>query len=285
MKGKRLMDFNIRKTAGEHMFVVAHRGVAGGNIPCNTMTAYEIALKQGADMIETDLNTTKDGKLVIFHPKMEPHHLRCEGYITDKTYEEVQQLRYVNYDNAPTQFGLVAFDDLLENFKGRCYINIDKFWDNPAEIYKAIKRHNMIDQVLVKSTVSDKVLDVLEEIAPELMFMPVVSEQHPHHEALMKRNINYVGVEVLFKKDDSYLATPEFMDKMHSDGKLVWVNSIIYNHIAQLSGEHSDDTAFTVSYDYGWGWLADRGFDIIQTDWPIMLINYLKESGKYYKNK
>ena len=65
------MDFNIRKTAGEHMFVVAHRGVAGGNIPCNTMTAYEIALKQGADMIETDLNTTKDGKLYDYTPAYE----------------------------------------------------------------------------------------------------------------------------------------------------------------------------------------------------------------------
>ena len=28
---------------------------------------------------------------------------------------------------------------------------------------------------------------------------------------------------------------------------------------------------------------ADQGYDIIQTDWPIMLVNYLKESGKYYK--
>ena len=278
------MIFDIKKTASEHIFVVAHRGTAGGNIPCNTITSYEIALKQGADMIETDVSKTADGKLVIFHPKMEPAHLNSSLRIPEMTYDEVKEkLRYVNYDNAPTPFGVESFDDLLETFKGRCYINVDKFWDNPEEIYRAVKRHGMTEQVLVKSTVNENVIKVLEELAPEIPFMPVVSEQHPEHESLMKKNINYIGAEVLFKKDDSAVASPEFIEKMHRDGKLVWVNSIIYNYIAQLSGEHSDDTAFTVSYDYGWGWLADRGFDIIQTDWPIMLINYLKESGKYKK--
>lgn len=278
------MNFNLKESAKKHIIVVAHRGVAGGNIPCNTIPAYEIALRQGADMIETDISMTYDGELVIFHPSMEPHHLRSDKKIPLLTYDEIKELRYVNTDNAPTQFGVEKFDDLLETFKGRCYINVDKFWDHPAEIYKAIKRHNMIDQVLVKSTINENVLATLEELAPELMFMPVVSEAHPEHENLMKRNINYTGVEVLFKKDNSPLASREFMDKMHRDGKLVWVNSIIYSYTAQLSGEHSDDTAHTVSYDYGWGWLADRGFDIIQTDWPMMLINYLKESGKYTRN-
>ena len=70
---------------------------------------------------------------------------------------------------------------------------------------------------------------------------------------------------------------------MHRDGKLVWANSIIYNYKTQLSAGHSDDTALSESMDLGWGWLANKGFDLIQTDWPLMLINYLKEIGKYYK--
>ena len=31
------------------------------------------------------------------------------------------------------------------------------------------------------------------------------------------------------------------------------------------------------------GMLADQGFDFIQTDWPIMLINFLKSTGRYYR--
>lgn len=274
---------DLREAAKGHKLIVAHRGVSGGNIPCNTIASYEIALKQGADMLETDISRTADGKLVIFHPSMEPIHLYCNRRIPRMTWEEVKTLRYANYDNTPTQFGVESFDDFLEQFKGRCYINIDKFWGCPEDIYQTVKRHGMLDQILVKSSVSEKVLKVLEDLAPELPFMPIVEEHHPMHEDLLKRNIHYVGVEVLFEKEDSELASEEFINRMHRDGKLVWVNSIIYNYRAQLSGGHSDDSALCDSMEYGWGWLADRGFDLIQTDWTSMLINFLKETNRYYK--
>ena len=277
------MKFDLLSTAKEHQFIVAHRGVSGGNIPCNTMTAYETALKQGADMIEVDVDMTSDGVLVIFHPKMEKKHLGLDGSINDMTWDEVSKLRYVNYDRKPTQFGLLLFDDVLEHFKDRCYINVDKFWGHPVEIQEAIRRHGISDQILVKSALDGNVVSVLKEVAPSLPFMPIVKSSHPEHEALMNSGINYVGVEVLFSKEDMEVASPEFIDRMHRDGKLVWVNSIIYDVRAQLSAGHSDDTALSESMEKGWGWLADRGFDVIQTDWPLMLINYLKETNRYFK--
>lgn len=277
------MNFNLYEKSKENIIVVAHRGASGGNIPCNTMTAYEIALKQGADMIEVDVSCSSDGKLFLFHPGMETEHLNKDIELDKMPFDEIKKLRYVNYDNTPTQFGISLFDDFLEQFKDRCFINIDKFWHNPEKIYETIKRHGMIEQMLVKSKISKNVLPVLENLCPELPFLPIVSEEHPMHKDLMKRNINYIGAEVLFEKDDSPLAGKEFIDMMHNDGKLVWVNSIIYDYLDQLSGGHSDDTAMTVSEDFGWGWLADRGFDFIQTDWTMMLVDYLKRSGKYYK--
>lgn len=279
------MNFNLAEKAKENIIVVAHRGVSGGNIPCNTLAAYEIALKQGADMIEVDVNNTLEGNLVIFHPGMEIPHLNMPVYIPLTNTKSVHKLRYVNADNTPTQFRVASFDDFLEQFKGRCYINIDKFWDNPKKIYEAIKRHGMIDQVLVKSSVNVKVLKTLENLCPELPFMPIVKENHLSHEELMERNINYVGVECVFAKDTAPIAQDEFIEKMHGDGKLVWMNSIIYNYKDQLCGGHSDDTALTVSEDDGWGWIADKNVDFIQTDWTMMLIDYLKRTGKYYKNK
>lgn len=277
------MKFDLRETARDHRLIVAHRGTCGGNIPCNTMPAYETALKQGADMLETDLNLTADGKLVLFHPGCERIQLGSQKRIPELTWEEVRTLRYRNADQTPTQFGVEAFDDFLEAFKGRCYINIDKFWGHPREIYEAIKAHNMVDQVLVKSEVTEDVLRVLEEVAPELPFMPIVREVHPWHEALRNRDINYVGVECLFQNDDSYLASSEFMGRMHRDGKLIWVNAIIYDYLEQLSGGHSDDTALCVDMEDGWGWLADRSIDMIQTDWTGLLIQFLKDTNRYYR--
>ena len=277
------MNFNLREKAKENIIVVAHRGAAGGNIPCNTMASYEIALKQGADMIEVDVSCSKDEKLFLFHPGMEKEHLKIRGSLKRKNFSDIQKLRYVNPDDTPTQFGIASFDDFLEHFKGRCYINIDKFWDNPEKIYEAINRHGMSEQMLVKSKVNKKVFTVLEELCPTLPYMPIVNGTHPEHERLLKKNINYVGVEAVFASDGMEVASDEFVERMHKDNKLVWINSIIFDYKEQLAGGHSDDTALTVSEDYGWGWIADKGADFIQTDWTMMLVDYLKRSNKYYR--
>lgn len=277
------MNFDLREKAKENIIIVAHRGASGGNIPCNTLASYEIALSQGADMIEVDVSISADGRLFLFHPMMELSHLGKPVLLRAMPFSLIKKLHYVNYDRVPTQFTLASFDDFLEQFKGRCYINIDKFWSNPEKIYAAIKRHNMQDQILVKSKASEKVFDFMESFAPELAFMPIVNENCNCHEELMRRKINYIGIETCFKTDDAPVAQDEFIEKIHADGKLLWVNSIIFSHKKQLAGGHSDDTALTKDPYLGWGHLADKGYDFIQTDWPMMLIDYLKKNEKYYK--
>ena len=46
--------------------VIAHRG-ASAYAPENTMPAFELALRQGADMLELDVQRSADGVLVVFH--------------------------------------------------------------------------------------------------------------------------------------------------------------------------------------------------------------------------
>jgi glycerophosphoryl diester phosphodiesterase len=46
--------------------LIAHRG-ASWDAPEHTLAAYELALKQGADFVEPDLQLTKDGVLVCLH--------------------------------------------------------------------------------------------------------------------------------------------------------------------------------------------------------------------------
>ena len=275
---------NIFETAKKKIIIAAHRGVAAGNIPCNTMPAYKTALLQGADMIEIDVDMSADGKLYIFHPGMEPCHLGQRCHINEMTAEEISALRYINYDRVKTQFPLNTLDEIFEEFKGKCFINVDKFWGHPEEIYHAIKRHAIGEQILVKSAPSEAVFGVLRDLAPELAFMPIVSKTHPLHERLMSEGINYVGAEVLFGDDTDEVASADFIERMHRDGKLVWVNSIIYDVRAQIAAGHSDDAAICGDADYGWGYLARLGFDIIQTDWTSMLRDYLSKNGLLYKN-
>ena len=120
---------------------------------------------------------------------------------------------------------------------------------------------------------------MLEEVAPDVPFMPIVRDTHPEHENLMRRKINYIGAEVLFREESAEVASPAFLDRMHRDGKLVWANAIIYNYREQLSAGHSDDRSLTGDPADGWGWLAKRGFDLIQTDWPLMMREYLESEN------
>ena len=46
--------------------VIAHRG-ASAYAPENTMPAFELAVRQGADMLELDVLRSADGALVVFH--------------------------------------------------------------------------------------------------------------------------------------------------------------------------------------------------------------------------
>jgi glycerophosphoryl diester phosphodiesterase len=278
------MEFDLRKTAKEKIILVAHRGVSGGNIPCNTLPAYEGALAQGADMIEIDVTMSKDGQLFIFHPGMESAHLNQQCRIQDMTAEEVRGLRFVNQDNAITQFGLNTLDEILEAFKGRCYINCDKFWDYPRQISDRIRAHGMMEQMLVKTAPSKEMFDIIETYAPDVQYMVIVKKDaEAVHRELMQRGINYMGQELLFETEESPLCSPQYLEQLRKDNILSWANAIVYNHKAVLAAGHSDDTALSEDMEKGWGWLARRGFDFIQTDWPIMVKMYLEQQGLLYR--
>src|SRR6185436_1813637 len=46
--------------------LVAHRG-ASAYAPEHTLAAYRLAIEQGADFVEQDLQLTKDGRLICLH--------------------------------------------------------------------------------------------------------------------------------------------------------------------------------------------------------------------------
>ena len=278
------MAMNLQQTAKEKIIVVAHRGESAGNIPCNTIASYDCAVRHGADMIEIDANISADGTLYSFHPKMEGRHLgRPELRINNLTDAEIRELRYLNYDRAPTEWGICTLDEIFERYKNKCYINVDKFWLYPREISDCIRRHGIIDQIIVKTGPKAELFDIIEGYAPEIQYLPIVTKDDGVHEMLLGRNINYVGAEVVFTDETTGVGSVEYIEKLHKAGKLVWANAIIYNYKKQLSAGHSDDYSIAYDPEGGWGWLADRGYDIIQTDWTLAMSLFLEKTGRLYR--
>lgn len=69
----------------------AHRG-ASGYRPENTMSAFEHALAIGATGIETDVQMTRDGKLVLIHDESLKRTTGRDALVAEVDYSELQQL-------------------------------------------------------------------------------------------------------------------------------------------------------------------------------------------------
>ena len=261
----------------ESPYIVAHRGVYGANVPCNTLASYQTALSHGADVIELDVSRSKDGELFVFHPGMERVFLETDKRIPDLTAQEVKELRLVNYDHVPTTYPVPTFAEALALLKDKAYINVDKFWTDVEGISKAIKKAGVEKQVIVKSLIREEsLLDYVEKYASEYMFMAIVRKTDTATPLMQGRNINYIGTEVLFRQDDEEVISDEYIRSMHERGYLVWVNSILYNERDIIAGDHTDDMALWKDPDRGWGWLIDKKVDFIQTDWVLALKQYMQ---------
>ena len=68
----------------------AHRG-ASSYAPENTMSAFRLGLEMGAGGIETDVQRTKDGVLVLFHDDTLARVTGQSGSIKDYTYAQLQE--------------------------------------------------------------------------------------------------------------------------------------------------------------------------------------------------
>lgn len=262
------------------VMIASHRGAAAGNVPCNSFEAYKAALRFGADIIELDVSRSTDGVLYAFHPRMEPVFLKSEKLISELHSSEVDKMRLVNQDGAYTQYEVPHFYEVLEMLRGKAYINIDKFWGCPDDISKMVRTLGMQDQVLIKTTVSEENFRRVEEVASDLPYMVIARDTDDFSDNLLKRNMRYVGVEALFEREDAPIAQKDYIESLRKNGLIAWVNSIVYNYKTVLSAGHTDDVAVSKSEAEGWGWLVDRGFGIIQTDWPLHLRMYLEKIGK-----
>ena len=263
----------------DNVQVVAHRGAAGSNIPCNTIPAFDIALKGGASILEMDLFKSTDGKIFIFHTGKEPYQLNKNIDLRKLDSEEIKKLRLINVDFNPTQWGINSFDDVLEHFKGRCILNLDRIGDCIPDVINVVKRHNMKEQILLKHAPIPSVLKIIKDVAPDYMFMPIYMEEDNASEIIEKMNINYIGAELVFKTEESPIIQPDYIESMKKSGKALWGNAVLYNHKIPLSAGHTDDVSMIDDPDKGWGWLVDHGFDIIQTDWTYQCCKYLKDRG------
>jgi len=100
------------------MFVnYAHRG-ASEYYAENTFSSFYAGLDMGANGIETDVQRTRDGKLVLYHDDTLMRCTGATGKVADYTYEELRQLEVTNAKTGRCD-KIVLFEDFLHHFGWR----------------------------------------------------------------------------------------------------------------------------------------------------------------------
>ncbi len=267
------------------ILVAAHQGVAGGGyLLGNTLDAFRAALKDGADIIELDAAVSGDNEVYTFHPDTESFNLGIEnGSFSRMTSCEIKELRRLFPDGHRSPWPVYRLEESLDFLKGRCLVNIDKSWTCLPQVVRAVRRVGVEDQVILKSNIRGnhwlKEIRAVEELAPGIRYMPVFYEKDIASDIIREMSVFFYGAELCFTNEKSELADPAFLEKMHRFGLKLWVNAIVFHHEIILSAGH-DDNISRYDPESGWGWLAERGYDIIQTDWVLHCRQFLDKIGR-----
>ena len=110
---------------GSVPIVTAHRGFSAA-APENTLPAFQLAIDQGCERAELDVQMTKDGVVMVTH---DTNMRRCTGRnqnIYDLTYDEVRKLdagRWFGKKYAGTKVPTLA--EVLDLCKGKIELNIE----------------------------------------------------------------------------------------------------------------------------------------------------------------
>ena len=103
-------EFRWNTLCGSEPIVIAHRG-ASGYLPEHTLEAYQLAIEMGADYIEPDLVSTKDGHLIARH---EPNLTSTTDVATRPEFVDRKTTKLID---GSAETGWFASDFTLEEIK------------------------------------------------------------------------------------------------------------------------------------------------------------------------
>ncbi len=104
---------------------IAHRGAAGTR-PELTAVAFERAIDLGAEMIELDVQLTRDGRLVVLHDRELGRTVSGSGAVRERTLAELQRLDAGGWFG-PAYAGqrVPSLDEVLDLTLGRVGLNVE----------------------------------------------------------------------------------------------------------------------------------------------------------------
>lgn len=263
------------------IIAVGHRGTWIG-VPENSIASHEAAYVLGARGIEFDVQSTKDRQFIVFHDKTVDRMTNGKGKVSDMTLPEVKALKLM-HNGQETQHEIPTLREALQNVRGRFMIDLDfkGGFDGSAEALKTMLEQEGFAQngaPLVTIFCRDR------ETSDELMALNETYAVRPlylgkkHAPAMAALDIKVMGLR-------NHQLTTKRADRIRGLGMHLFSNTMKYSPWALLREilglpvkrkKPSDETLKRYYQE-----AITKGARFIQTDYLDVLVETLKEQGRY----
>lgn len=256
--------------------VCAHRGVSQ-LVPENSIAGINECIELGIDIIEVDIAKTKDGKIVLIHDNTLDRTTTGKGNVSDFTLTEIKKLYLKDINGNVTAERVPTFEEALDAAKGKILIQVDK-WNGLTDIVlPIITEKQCLQQSIFRSTLSyESIKATFKEYLDKIVYIPVISAGRTDAQNILDgylQNMPKMPVVCIVFPDEN---NPMLNQVATLKEKYrIWFNAISDND----SGKHGDKLAVAGDLNNSYGWLVQKGANIIYTDQAILLDTYLKDKG------
>lgn len=274
----------LKNPESDDIIVIGHRACWAGGLPENSIGAINRCIDAGVHMVELDVRQTADGELVLLHDQTLERTTNGHGDIAKKTLAELKSLRLKNRaggdDTKLTDEQIPTLAEALKAVKGKVLVNLDLKQDIFDDAISVITQEGVEDHILMKMRVhADDPSLIDASFLGQTMFMPIIAQcvvgkpddicSETLSEAISEfKPYDPVAIEIVFQEEAFMI---EGADDIKNAGLRLWVNTLQKHHAAG----HMDAMAKENPEDH-WGHLISLGADMIQTDEPEALLEYLK---------
>lgn len=239
--------------------IISHRGAAA-LAPENTLSAMRVAIDQGVDFIETDVQLTADGVPVLMHDLTVDRTTSGNGAVAEHTLEQIKTLDAGGWfdpayawEPVPT---LIEFLDLLDESPTRALVELKGEWgpEQVEAVVELARERHLVHRIAFQSF-DPPALELLQEHGPEFARVMLTREwDESVVELAAELRVSAVGARISL-----YNERPELLEPLRAVG----VGSIVYT----LNSERTWDAA------------AELGIDLVVTDDPVSFAEWGSEDG------
>jgi glycerophosphoryl diester phosphodiesterase len=243
----------VRRRIGKYPVKIAcHRG-ANRYAPENTIPAIHVAVALGADYIEIDLRTTKDGRVFLMHDRTVNRTTGGNGPVSEMTADDVARLDSDSWFGKPFAGTRVpTMDDALNALGDKSAGYLDAKDVAPEVLLAAMKKHNLLERSVVYQ--SAEYLAKLRAVEPAVRTLPPLASAN---------DFEKVAATKPFGVDAKWSAlSRELIARCHAAGIQVFSDALGFNENVE-------------QYRRAIEW----GIDVIQTDYPLRVLRAIELDG------